>query len=368
MSSAQNDQELLMQLAAHRQRIDEIDLQLLELMNQRAQCALEIGKIKAQNDAPVMRPEREAQVIDRLLKHNRGPLHNQKVCFVFKEIMSCCRALEKQIQVAFLGPLGTFSEQAVWAFFGHSVDVSPVESIEQACHVVQVDQSDYAVVPVENSNEGSVARTLDELVESNLLICGEVLLPIHHQLLCQSGKLDGIAKICAHPQALAQCRNWLRQHAPHIAQEAVSSNAAAALLASQDDTVAAIAGQAAKERYSLQAYQEHIQDDVNNTTRFWVLGKQRTYSTGNDKTSLVVSVPNAPGAVYRLLGPFNQENVSLTRFESRPVKNKLWEYNFFIDLQGHETDEPVKKALEELTKNATYIKVLGSYPAMPEVI
>lgn len=368
MTQEKNEQALLVQLQKHRDRIDEIDLKLLELFNQRAQCALEIGKIKEKNDAPVMRPEREAQVIERLVQLNGGPLQAQQVRFVFKELMSCCRALEKQIQVAFLGPLGTFSEQAVWSFFGHSVDVLPVESIEQACHVVQVDQTDYAVVPVENSNEGSVARTLDALVESSLLICGEVLLPIHHQLLSQTGRLEGIKKICAHPQALAQCRNWLRQHAPGIQQEALSSNAAAALLASQDKKIAAIAGQAAKERYGLMSYQEHIQDDNNNTTRFWVLGRQRTQPSGHDKTSLVVSVPNAPGAVYRLLGPFNSENVSLTRFESRPAKSKLWEYNFFVDLQGHESDEPVKKALDELTKNATYIKVLGSYPAMPEVV
>ncbi|MDX1669459.1 MAG: prephenate dehydratase, partial [Limnobacter sp.] len=250
-----------------------------------------------------------------------------------------------------------------WLFFGHCVQAEPVESIEEACRQVQAGQSDYAVVPVENSTEGSVARTLDALVDSSLLICGEVQMPIHHQLLCQTGDLNGISKICAHPQALAQCRGWLRQYAPHIAQEAVSSNAAAAQLASQDPSVAAIAGAAARERYSLVAFQDHIQDDTNNTTRFLVLGQQKTTPSGIDKTSLVASVPNQPGAVYKMLEPFNQENVSLTRLESRPARNKVWEYNFFIDLQGHESDLSVKKALDTLRQTATYVKVLGSYPA-----
>lgn len=363
MTDSAKDKALIAELSQYRDQIDSIDLELLKLLNKRAALAQEIGEVKAKTDAPVMRPEREAQVLDRLISANKGPLEPDHLNILFKEIMSACRSLERRVQVAFLGPLGTYSEQAVWSFFGHCVLADPVESIEEACRQVQGGQADYAVVPVENSTEGSVARTLDTLVEASLLICGEVQLPIHHQLLCQTGQLDGVAKICAHPQALAQCRNWLRQYAPHIPQEAVSSNAAAAQMASQDSSIAAIAGEAARERYGLVAFQDHIQDDTNNTTRFLVLGAQKTAPSGADKTSLVASVPNQPGAVYKMLEPFNLENVSLTRLESRPARNKVWEYNFFIDLMGHETDEAVKRALASLRETATYVKVLGSYPA-----
>lgn len=350
-------------LLKYRDQIDSIDQQLLTLLNERARLAQEIGHVKAKTDAPVMRPEREAQVLDKLNANNNGPLKANHVNLLFKQIMSACRSLEREVQVAFLGPLGTYSEQAVWNFFGHCVLAEPVESIEEACHQVQAEIADFAVVPVENSTEGSVARTLDALVNSELLICGEVLLPIHHQLLCQTGTLEGIRKICAHPQALAQCRNWLRQYAPGIEQEAVSSNAQGASMAQQDASVAAIAGEAAKDRYQLKAFQEHIQDDVNNTTRFLVLGRQLTGPSGADKTSLVASVPNQPGAVYKMLEPFNAENVSLTRLESRPAKTGKWEYNFFIDLQGHQSDASVARALDQLKTTASFLRVLGSYPA-----
>lgn len=265
--------------------------------------------------------------------------------------------------MAFLGPLGTYSEQAVWSFFGHCVQAEPVDTIEEAFRQLQAQQVDFAVVPVENSTEGSIARTLDALVESSALVCGEVQLAIHHQLLCQTGSLDGIEKICAHPQALAQCRGWLSQYAPHIQQETVASNGVAAQMASENAKVAAIAGQAARERYGLKAFQEHIQDDAHNTTRFLVLGNQITGPSGQDKTSLVASVPNQPGAVYKMLEPFNAENVSMTRLESRPARNGRWEYYFFIDLQGHQTEPAVAKALDQLRKNASFLKVLGSYPA-----
>lgn len=351
------------ELAKFRDQIDDIDQQLLKLLNQRASLAQSIGHVKAKTDAPVMRPEREAQVLDKLNAANQGPLSAQHINTLFKEIMSACRSLEREVQVAFLGPLGTYSEQAVWAFFGHCVQAEPVETIEEAFRQLHAQQVDFAVVPVENSTEGSVARTLDALVESKAQICGEVQLAIHHQLLCQTGTLKDIRKICAHPQALAQCRNWLQQHAPNIEQEAAASNGAAAQLASQDPTVAAIAGQAARERYGLKAYQEHIQDDAHNTTRFLVLGHQCTGPSGKDKTSIVASVPNQPGAVYKMLEPLNAENVSMTRLESRPARNGRWEYYFFIDLEGHQTEPAVKKALDQLQKSASFLHVLGSYPA-----
>ena len=243
------------------------------------------------------------------------------------------------------------------------MQAEPVQTIEEAFRQLQAQQVDFAVVPVENSTEGSIARTLDALVESDARVCGEVQLAIHHQLLCQTGSLEGIRKICAHPQALAQCRGWLQQYAPGIEQETVASNGVAAQMASEDSSVAAIAGQAARERYALKAFQEHIQDDAHNTTRCLVLGNQITGPSGQDKTSLVASVPNQPGAVYKMLEPFNAENVSMTRLESRPARNGRWEYYFFIDLIGHQKEPAVAKALEQLQKNASYLRVLGSYPA-----
>lgn len=350
------------ELLKFRDQIDDIDQQMLALLNKRASLAQSIGHVKAKSDAPVMRPEREAQVLDKLNAANQGPLSAQHVSVLFKEIMSACRSLEREVHVAFLGPLGTYSEQAVWSFFGHCVQAEPVQTIEEAFRQLQAQQVDFAVVPVENSTEGSIARTLDALVESNALVCGEVQLAIHHQLLCQTGTLDNIEKICAHPQALAQCRNWLAQYAPHIQQETVASNGVAAQMASENAKVAAIAGQAARERYGLKAFQEHIQDDAHNTTRFLVLGNQITGPSGQDKTSLVASVPNQPGAVYKMLEPFSAENVSMTRLESRPARNGRWEYYFFIDLQGHQTEPAVAKALDQLKKNASFLKVLGSYP------
>ncbi len=351
------------ELAKFRDQIDAIDQEVLALLNKRASLAQSIGHVKAKTDAPVMRPEREAQVLDRLNSANQGPLTSQHIHVLFKEIMSACRSLEREVHVAFLGPLGTYSEQAVWSFFGHCVQAEPVQTIEEAFRQLQAQQVDFAVVPVENSTEGSVARTLDALVESDARVCGEVQLAIHHQLLCQTGTLEGIRKICAHPQALAQCRSWLQQYAPGVEQETVASNGVAAQMASEDPTVAAIAGQAARERYGLKAFQEHIQDDAHNTTRFLVLGNQTTGPSGQDKTSLVASVPNQPGAVYKMLEPFSAENVSMTRLESRPARNGRWEYYFFIDLIGHQKEPAVAKALDQLQKNASYLRVLGSYPA-----
>lgn len=358
-----NTPDINSELLKFRDQIDEIDQQMLVLLNKRASLAQSIGHVKAKTDAPVMRPEREAQVLDKLNAANSGPLNAQHVNTLFKEIMSACRSLEREVHVAFLGPLGTYSEQAVWSFFGHCVQAEPVETIEEAFRQLQAQQVDFAVVPVENSTEGSIARTLDALVESSAKVCGEVQLAIHHQLLCQTGTLEGVEKICAHPQALAQCRGWLAQYAPHIPQETVASNGVAARMASENSKIAAIAGQAARERYDLKAFQEHIQDDAHNTTRFLVLGNQVTGPSGQDKTSLVASVPNQPGAVYKMLEPFNAENVSMTRLESRPARNGRWEYHFFIDLQGHQTELAVAKALEQLKKNASFLKVLGSYPA-----
>jgi chorismate mutase/prephenate dehydratase len=276
--------------------------------------------------------------------------------------MSVCRALEHEVRVAFLGPWGTYSEEALWSFFGREVQANPEASIEDTIRALQVGTVDFAVVPVENSTEGSVARTLDAMVDADVRVCGEVQLPICHQLLSQSGQLADIVRVCAHPQALAQCRQWLATHLPDVPCEPVSSNGQAASMASQHSGVAAIAGLAAQQRYQLQPCAANIHDDVHNTTRFLVLGQNSAGPSGVDKTSLVVAVPNTPGALHQLLAPLAAQQVSLTRFESRPARTGRWEYYFFMDLAGHEQDTAVASVLEQLRTMASFFKVLGSYP------
>ena len=347
-----------------RDGIDAIDLQILALLNQRGELAQKIGHLKAKNDAPVMRPEREAQVIQRLQAHNAGPLHNAEIAQVFREIMSACRALEHKVSVAFLGPLGTYSEQAVWAHFGRSIEAIPVESIDEVFRAVEVGTAQFGVVPVENSTEGPVTRTLDLMSQSRLFISGEVSLPIHHNLLTKAAEPSAIREVCAHPQALAQCKHWLQTHLPGVPTRAVSSNAEGARLASQDASIAAIAGTAARDYYALDAMFEHIQDESSNRTRFLVVGELQPGASGRDVTSVVLSVANKPGAVHTMLEPLARHGVSMTRFESRPARNGRWEYVFYIDMQGHCSDSSVKAALEELKSGAAFFKQLGSYPSV----
>ena len=345
-----------------RTRIDAIDKQILDLLSQRAGVAQEVGHIKAETNAPVFRPEREMQVLRNAAERNPGPLADGDVQTIFREIMSACRALEKRVTVAYLGPVGTFSEQAVYQHFGHAVEGLPCASIDEVFRAAEAGTADFGVVPVENSAEGAINRTLDLLLQTPLTISGEVSLPVHHSLMTVSGAMAGVERICAHPQALAQCQAWLNQHYPSVTRQPVSSNGEAARMAAEDGTVAAIAGEIAGEKHGLQVVNAHIQDDAHNRTRFAVIGRLHTSPCGHDHTSLVLSVANKAGAVYNLLAPLAKHGVSMTRFESRPARMGTWEYYFYVDVEGHSDDERMARALVELKENAAFFKVLGSYP------
>lgn len=345
-----------------RDQIDAIDAQLLDLLNRRARVAQEVGHVKNKVDAPIFRPEREAQVLRGIAERNPGPLGNNELQTIFREIMSACRSLEKKVIVAYLGPEGTFSEQAVYQHFGKSINAIPCASIDEVFRAAEAGTADFGVVPIENSTEGAISRTLDLLMQTPLTISSEVAIPIHHSLMTLSGNMDGVRSICAHSQALAQCQGWLNQHYPNIMRQAVASNAEAARLASENPAVAAIAGEIASQHYGLQVVSAHIQDEPQNRTRFAVIGHKETESSGKDQTSLVLSVQNKAGAVYKMLAPLEKFGVSMTRFESRPAKTGNWEYYFFVDIEGHLKEEKIRLALAELKDSVAYFKVLGSYP------
>ncbi|GAB3389108.1 MULTISPECIES: prephenate dehydratase [Massilia] len=345
-----------------REQIDAIDAQILDLLSRRGKVAQQVGHVKAETNAPVFRPEREAQVLRGVAERNPGPLKDRDVQTIFREIMSSCRALEKRVTVAYLGPSGTFSEQAVYQQFGSAIETLPCVSIDEVFRATEAGTADFGVVPVENSSEGAINRTLDLLLATTTVISGEISIPVHHSLMSKTGSMDGVTVVCAHSQALAQCQVWLNQHHPGIERRAVASNAEAAILASQDPTVAAIASEMAGEQYQLGVVQAHIQDDPHNRTRFAVIGSLETGPSGRDRTAIVLAVPNKAGAVYNLLAPLARHGVSMTRFESRPARIGTWEYYFYVDVEGHVHDAAVARALAELKDNAAFFKVLGSYP------
>jgi chorismate mutase/prephenate dehydratase len=345
-----------------REQIDAIDAQILDLLSRRGQVAQQVGHVKAETRAPVFRPEREAQVLRGVAERNPGPLKDKDIQTIFREIMSSCRALEKRVTVAYLGPAGTFSEQAVYQQFGSAVETLPCVSIDEVFRATEAGTSDFGVVPVENSSEGAINRTLDLMLATTTMISGEVSIPVHHSLMTKTGSMDGVKVVCAHSQALAQCQVWLNLHHPDVERRAVASNAEAAIMASNDPTIAAIASEMAGEQYKLGVVQAHIQDDPHNRTRFAVIGHLQTNPSGEDHTSLVLAVPNKAGAVYSLLAPLATHGVSMTRFESRPARIGTWEYYFYVDIEGHVHDAAVARALEELKDNAAFFKVLGSYP------
>lgn len=345
-----------------RVQIDAIDAQLLDLFNQRARLAQQVGHVKAETRAPVFRPEREAQILRGVAERNPGPLKNADLQTIYREIMSACRSLEKRVVVAYLGPAGTFSEQAVYQQFGGAVDGLPCVSIDEVFRATEAGTADFGVVPVENSSEGAINRTLDLMLATTALISGEVAIAVHHSLMSKTGTMEGVTVVCAHSQALAQCQGWLNQHYPQLERRAVASNAEAALMAAGDAGIAAIASDMAAEQYQLGVVQAHIQDDPHNRTRFAIIGQLQTNPSGLDKTSIVMAVPNKAGAVYDMLAPLATNSVSMTRFESRPARIGTWDYYFYVDIEGHLFDPAVAKALEELKDNAAFFKVLGSYP------
>jgi len=353
-------------LAAVRARIDALDEQLQERMNERARLAQQVGISKGAAGRAVdfYRPEREAQVLRRARARNKGPLRDAEVLRLFREIMSACLAQQEPLKVAFLGPEGTFTQTAVLTHFGHSVRALPLTSIDEVFHEVEAGNADFGVVPIENSTEGTVNHTLDRFLTSPLKICGEVELRIRQHLMGQMGQLSRIARVCSHPQSLAQCRAWLDEHLPGIEQVAVASNAEAARRARDEKGTAAIAGETAAEVYALKVLAADIEDRADNTTRFLVLGRQLFAASGEDRTTLLVSVghTDAPGALYRLLEPLARHRVSLTRIESRPSRRRKWDYVFFMDLEGHAEERHVARALAALKKRASLFRILGSYP------
>lgn len=347
-----------------RDQIDAIDNELLQLVSKRAGLAQQVGKIK--KSGIVYRPEREAQILARVQEQNPGPVSNEHIKHLFTEIMSLCRALEKPMSVAYLGPNGTFSEEAALKRFGSAISEVACDSIDDVFRTVESEAAHYGVVPVENSSEGAVGRTMDLLLQTPLSICGEIQLPVHQFLMAQQTDLARINKIYSHPQSLAQCHHWLKTNLPHLSHSALihaASNADAARQAAADHQAAAIASQRAAELFGLSICAENIEDDPKNTTRFLVIGKQIVAPSGKDKTSLIVSTNNRSGAIYTLLEPLAQYGVSMSRLESRPSRTGLWQYVFFIDLEGHQQDDNVAAAMAELRHKAAFLKILGSYPA-----
>ena len=344
--------------------IDRIDGELLRLLNERARCAQKVGEIKAEHGEAghIYRPEREAQVLRRLQEANPGPLSGENVTFFFREVMSACLSLEEPLRISFLGPLGSFTGSAATKHFGHAARLLPQASIDDVFREVESGHAHYAVVPVENSTEGAVGRTMDLLLATPLKICGEVVLRIHQNLLTNETDLAKVTKVYSHPQSLAQCHEWLNRNLPGVPRISVASNSLAAQMAAGEPGVAAIAGEAPAERYQLPRLVENIEDEPNNTTRFLVLGKHDAGISGRDKTSLIMSAPNRAGALHELLLPLSQAGVSMSRLESRPARNALWEYVFYVDIEGHREEPAVANALAKLAADAAYLKILGSYP------
>jgi len=344
-----------------REEIDRVDERILNALNDRARLARRIGTLKV---GQAYRPEREAQVLRGVKARNPGPLSAEAVALLFREIMSACLALERPITVAYLGPRGTFSERAALKHFGLAADAVPVASIDEVFREVESGGADFGVVPVENSTEGAVGRSLDLMPQSPLKVCGEVIVRIHHNLMAKAAPKDlaDIGRVFSHGQSLAQCHEWLNVNLPKAERIAVASNAEAARRAAEEPGSAAVAGDMAAEHYGLAILAANIEDEPNNTTRFLILGDYAPRATGRDKTSLVLSARNRAGAVYEMLTPFAQRGVSMTKFESRPSRLALWDYLFFVDIEGHRDDANVRAALDEVARIAGFLKLLGSYP------
>jgi chorismate mutase / prephenate dehydratase len=353
-------------LGGIRERIDGIDAQIHALINDRARLAQLVGisKSAAGKAVDFYRPEREAEVLRKALDRNDGPLRDEEIARLFREIMSACLAQQEPLKVAFLGPEGTFTQAAVLKHFGSSVRALPLPAIDEVFHEVEGGVADFGVVPIENSSEGTVNHTLDMFLASSLKICGEVELRIHHHLMGRMSTLADVRRVCAHAQALGQCRGWLDEHLPDVERIAESSNAEGARRARDERGTAGIASRAAAEIYGLTLLADEIEDRPDNTTRFLVVGRKLFSRSGADRTTLLVSATGTDdaGALFRLLKPFAEHRVNMTRIESRPSRKKKWDYVFFIDVEGHVSDPPLAKALASLEKHASLFKILGSYP------
>ncbi len=353
-------------LRALRARIDGLDAEIQALIAERAKTAREIGVLKGSTStAEFYRPEREAQVLRKVVERNQGPLRDEEMVRLFRELMSACLAQEEPLKVAYLGPEGTFTQSAVLKHFGHSVHALSVPTIDEVFHEVESGAADFGVAPIENSSEGTVnIHTLDMFLASPLKACGEIELRIHQHLLGRMASIGEVRRICSHPQSLAQCRGWLKEHLPDIEQVPVASNAEAARRARDEDGTAALAGEAAAQVYGLRVLYSNVEDSEDNSTRFVVVGRKLFPPSGRDKTSVLVSAEGTegPGALLHLLGPLAKHGVNMTRIESRPSRRRKWDYVFFVDLDGHAEQEPLRSALAEIESQATLFKVLGAYP------
>lgn len=351
-------------LQAIRQRIDALDKELQTLINERASLAQEVARVKleAGDEALFYRPEREAQVLRAVKERNEGPLPGEEMARLFREVMSACLALERPMTIAYLGPEGTFSHEAALKHFGHSMVGKPMPALDEVFREVEAGSADYAVVPVENSTEGAVNYTLDLMLATPLRICGEVELRIHDHLMSRASDLDQVKRVYSHGQSLAQCREWLDRNLPAAERIAVNSNAEAASLSQEDSEAAAIAGISAAEIYELPVLARNIEDKPDNTTRFLILGNCQVPASGSDKTALLVSTKNKPGALSELLKPLASNGISMSRIESRPSRQGMWDYVFFLEIDGHQDDERVAQALSELKSEASHYKMLGSFP------
>jgi chorismate mutase / prephenate dehydratase len=352
-----------MSLDDWRSRINDLDAQILDLLNQRAHAALAIGELKREQALPYFVPEREAQVVDHVLARNRGPLGAEAVRSIWREILSASLALEHPLAVLYLGPAGTYTHQAALQRFGSSAELAPARTIGEVFDEMERGRADFGVVPIENSTEGAVNVTLDRLMESDLLLTGEVVLEIAHQLLTRAGELTEVKTVCSHPQALAQCRQWLTANLPDATTQETTSTTAAAERACLDPTVAAIASELAARLYDLPVRRRRIEDNPNNSTRFLVLGRRPIPVSGRDKTSILFSMRNEPGVLYRILEPFARAGLNLTKIESRPTKRRPWEYVNFVDFEGHRDTDEVRAVLDDVRQRCQFLKVLGSYPA-----
>ncbi len=345
-----------------RQKIDSLDEQILDLLNQRAETALEVGRVKSEAQRDPYNPQREEEILNRLELKNSGSLPRKAVSSIFREIISACRSLEVELTVVYLGPPATHTHLAAIERFGSSIQAFPAESIEEAFEAVERGKASFGVVPIENSTEGVVNRTLDMFIDSEVKICGEILVRISHDLLSGSGRAEKIRKIYSHPQALGQCRQWLRKNFPRAALSETASTARAAQMAVEDEEAAAVASSLASHLYGLKVIESRIEDYLHNYTRFLVLSREMAERTGRDKTSLLFSISHSPGSLYEILKPFSEKVINLTKIESRPIKDKPWEYVFFLDFEGHATDLQVQEALTEMKRGALFFKLLGSYP------
>ena len=360
------DESKEMDLEELRQKIDAIDQKLLVLINDRASYALQVADAKmavSGGAAPVFyRPDREARVLRNLISQNSGPMNAENLALIFRQIMSACLALEEPMRVAYLGPEGTFTQQATLKHFGKAVLGQPMVTVDDIFREVASENVHYGVVPVENSSEGVISHTLDNFLSSSLRICGEAELRVHHHLMALPVAADRVEKIYSHQQTLGQCRHWLDSHYPNVPRVAASSNAQAAMMAMEDGKAAAIAGEIAAQIYELDILARNIEDQVDNTTRFIIVGREDVAPSGCDKTSIMVSMENKPGALFRVLEPFHRSGVSLTSIETRPSKAGRWSYVFFIDFEGHASDQNIQELLKVVDRDALEVKLLGSYP------